>query len=1566
MERLDHAATDGNRQAGMIFPLGRAISELLAPVAIHSRNPSKTMKKMKKRFQIAKMQVLLRRQRKDSSHKNRAHSVEGNHSPEAHDPRHAPIVNALLTVDEFLSRLSRSVDGCCAGAKQLSIDHKKESSKNSRAAKTQLDSENEPVLKMSLIMTPLREAFFLEQTASVVQKKETRRMVARFFEWLLCHPEGAILCHMYFELVFREGSDRNLKMQILEIFQDQLRRGLFCKIRDRIVASSSKPISASTSVSHGNMLTTGVSVKLRQQQSMRVPKLGQSKLVTITDNEQEASEAEMGISKFSDSSKSFSKKSSLDAVAYSLRGMVWCAMYDDAGTYPGAPTRLKLASLDCAIRLSYQILVVMKNKTRSQTSQVYDHIVHFPYWREKMMETKNESLETSPTEGVSEIDAQQGKIGKVWLWSVRFLIQDVVKILLSWVKGPKKMPSVGKKSNVQLGVARVANKAAPLLQMALSSCLEELIYWSSYEAAETENGNGENSASFDQDIYAETKSMADVARILEERSGVDGLRSTNSGSESEKDKSADALAWHFRIYAPFFINRTQLVRMHSNHDVDKAEGELGEKFSLFRVLLGEFEGWFRQCSIPSVDPSIASVALRCLALQMGRCQAAATAEAGGNALVGAKVVRMAIGKNLGMSGCLQGLILQLSHRAETSQQLALSLARNLLFDGTSSTTSRKVASNLKSSQSSNNDDDSLIDLDALFSSLLTMIDQHGDAISRAAVCLIADVAVQKPKHVLPLLFARLEQARSQIESDEGSEPTEGPRKLVVDVAAEDHSDENSRNQIKVHLARRQNTLAIIEEMFRINNELLNYHDSAINDETASEFSDHTGYARPLDGDLTDLLVSHMLSRLQDSELVLRTQASSLFARLQPARVVPRLCKMICSRDAKERSAAEQSLSEVMASAYNRDPCKTFTTLIDCLRHHETDTNKESKKKAHKIGYENAVDRVIRLAPRWVDALKSRTLQSRIFLSILRKMSAAPSDLILVKLMSKMAQAKATKESPEVFETIIHSVVKRMEKQTGLNKEMLFQQKDNQEVIQSLLFVRTSPLLMLRALPVTAFDIYKSSDTNDGSAYGDVFQDENYSDSDSDSDSLYENESGSDANSESHGASQNNTISVNQTNKALIRLRQSVSRLARELVKRSTQLYEFDQVRKLSAEIISRLPLADFVLPFIVAHLQYFMKHGVTDGAVISQFSKGSSTQVFLQTLFQSAGPDVTVVKATVYCACNTIILRCTQPLSFETDEKTCSEISKSSQRHLGMIFSRITPWIMLILKIPLSHARSPEGEISVLEKLQRGCIDCLACMCKAEALSREIMTGKHGMEAGTLIQEVTNSEDHVVNTLGHEGASEDIEIRPLSLIIDLFCGSIGLADAISNGFHFDAALESSSIGGSTPVSFRICMGNVLISLIRMWRPFNRPESPDLGDADSSNIDRKRQAMIVAVIREILCFADQKNINAVLRSAALQIVFISIHEMQGDLSKSGIPFGRIHALAISASQDAADSELRIGGLKLLAILIGKVKGIFTKVLAGAAGHTKSVVGQLANIDSSENVRSLAEKILTSAF
>ena len=139
MEGSDRVPLGGSERTGMVIPLGRAISELLAPISTTARNPSKATKKMKKRFEIAKMQVLLRRQRRDMSHKGTTWSTEESRASGKHDSKHAPIVDALLTVDDFLFRLGSSVQRFSDLFSKLSADHTGEASKILAAAQTKPD-----------------------------------------------------------------------------------------------------------------------------------------------------------------------------------------------------------------------------------------------------------------------------------------------------------------------------------------------------------------------------------------------------------------------------------------------------------------------------------------------------------------------------------------------------------------------------------------------------------------------------------------------------------------------------------------------------------------------------------------------------------------------------------------------------------------------------------------------------------------------------------------------------------------------------------------------------------------------------------------------------------------------------------------------------------------------------------------------------------------------------------------------------------------------------------------------------------------------------------------------------------------------------------------------------------------------------------------------------------------------------------------------------------------------------------------------------------------------------------
>ena len=289
--------------------------------------------------------------------------------------------------------------------------------------------------------------------------------------------------------------------------------------------------------------------------------------------------------------------------------------------------------------------------------------------------------------------------------------------------------------------------------------------------------------------------------------------------------------------------------------------------------------------------------------------------------------------------------------------------------------------------------------------------------------------------------------------------------------------------------------------------------------------------------------------------------------------------------------------------------------------------------------------------------------------------------------------------------------------------------------------------------------------------------------------------------------------------------------------------------------------------------------------------------------------------------------------------------------------------------------------MSGLEKLQRGCIDCLACMCKAKALmdSRSIRTSSMSAATNTrgLIEVIDDGDDDAnggecAPSGGRCNRVEDAD--PLGMVLDLLCGNIGLAETLHADFRCDSKATGLGREETTQIPFRICMANILISLIRMWQPA-RAIGADMDglringskpEAIGVEMDATRQSSIVCIVKDLASFSDQKQIDPTLRGAALQVIFIAIHQLQGDINDSSIPFSRVHALAMAASQDAVSPELRLAGLKLLAILIGKVKGIFSKALAGSAGHTKSVLSQLANIDASEQVRELAERILTSAF
>ncbi len=81
--------------------------------------------------------------------------------------------------------------------------------------------------------------------------------------------------------------------------------------------------------------------------------------------------------------------------------------------------------------------------------------------------------------------------------------------------------------------------------------------------------------------------------------------------------------------------------------------------------------------------------------------------------------------------------------------------------------------------------------------------------------------------------------------------------------------------------------------------------------------------------LSERLAVHLLKRLGDSELALRTEAASLFSNLEPAFIIPRLAQLTSDRDARVRSAADEALMALLNG--HKDVNATMEVLLDCLR-----------------------------------------------------------------------------------------------------------------------------------------------------------------------------------------------------------------------------------------------------------------------------------------------------------------------------------------------------------------------------------------------------------------------------------------------------------------------------------------------------------------------------------------------------------------------------------------------------------------------------------------------------------
>ncbi|XP_049934180.1 uncharacterized protein LOC116255757 isoform X3 [Nymphaea colorata] len=456
------------------------------------------------------------------------------------------------------------------------------------------------------------------------------------------------------------------------------------------------------------------------------------------------------------------------------------------------------------------------------------------------------------------------------------------------------------------------------------------------------------------------------------------------------------------------------------------------------------------------------------------------------------------------------------------------------------------------------------------------------------------------------------------------------------------------------------------------------------------------------------IAKHLLERLGDEELINRVSAAKLFSQLDPSFVLPALLKYIYSHDKRLQSASSDAVVTLLKC--QKDKLDVVSVLLDCLGDfsHSSNASKVSVQEAETItsdvpplrsGSREDIDLVLRLTPKWSASVQD---WNSLIEPLMDKMFGDPSNAVLLRFLSYINE-----EMADLGNVVLHRILLHMCSQRDINESLISKWKagcytENDSIeLKDMLFDRLCPLLLIRLLPLRVLD-----DLDSSIVYGKLARSGKYDEKD-DEDCI-----------------------------------------AAFLVNRAFHLLEFEDVRKIAAELCGRLH-PQVILPIIEAQMQ---------NAVLYH--------------------DMLKIKAGLFATCSSLMIR-----------------GKCSLHHPGM--AKIRKMVESILLWP------PDSE--EVSKAQHGCIDCLAFMVLAE-----LQTSQH----------FNNSTQTMVNII--EEPIEDTglvsSVMPvLSYVIQkLTCQQYSRSTSSSSVQYQEK--PSDTLGKvdldsleQLPLSFRLCMANVLIS-----------------------------------------------------------------------------------------------------------------------------------------------------------
>ncbi|KAM1482947.1 hypothetical protein TB2_034461 [Malus domestica] len=358
------------------------------------------------------------------------------------------------------------------------------------------------------------------------------------------------------------------------------------------------------------------------------------------------------------------------------------------------------------------------------------------------------------------------------------------------------------------------------------------------------------------------------------------------------------------------------------------------------------------------------------------------------------------------------------------------------------------------------------------------------------------------------------------------------------------------------------------------------------------------------------IANHLIERLEDEEIAIQKQASTLLTMIDPSLVLPALVHLVYSSDEGLQSTASDACVGVLK--YHSQNAEVICLLLDCLSSLSESVNLLNT--AGDVGSKLESERVLMLIPEW-----SKSVQSWDVLigPLIEKMFAEPSNATMVKFLSYISEHLAEAADAVLSCVLLHAKQrKEFDGNSSSGRECQTYKSDDSENMQQTLFEHLCPLLIIRMLPLRVFN-----DLNSPIIYGQLFNHGNF-----------------------HDSGDINTINQD-----------CVTAL---LLKRTFCEFEFNDVRKLAAELCGRIH-PEVLIPIVSSQLE-----------------------------IAASSLHILKIKACLFSVCTSLVVR-----------------GRDSLSHPVMLKIRQTLETMLLW---------PSGDGDEVSKAQHGCIDCLALMISAE------------------------------------------------------------------------------------------------------------------------------------------------------------------------------------------------------------------------------------------------------------